>query len=546
MWRSLETLCHGDVTCSLRAPSGISFAAVNIVAAATFLAFVFSGGTLNAEIIFTTISLFSVLQLSFTKILPLGVQSAAEMVVALRRFEEMLTLPEVRLRPRAVLCTTADAAVADRAASTAVAAGIASSSATLRGDSSVVAVPAPLSIAAVSVAVTATTTTSSASGSGSSTSTPASGPDTAAGGSVDDGGGITVRNIECSWGRRGAKFVASGSRRKLHAAASRRLIVEQSNSNLIAARQSFAAAATPAPLVDAAAGSTGAPDATESATLFGISMRVPTGSLCAVVGEVGCGKTSLLMALLGELRAHRGEVLVRGRVAYVPQDPWIVSGTVRDNIVLNQPFDPVRYQRVIEHCCLQPDFDALDDGDSTQIVFAVLSGGQKSRISLARAAYADADVYLLDDPLSAVDARVGRALFERCVCGLLADKTRVLVTHQLQFLKPVSNIVVLSYGTVVAQGSYAVRPPLLSCRVSLLRRACARLLPTSCGRCACGRSSLFLAGRCIRCTVLLWRRRRTTAMLATPPTPATSPSLRAVPSAPCQSSSRPSRCRCSW
>ena len=150
--------------------------------------------------------------------------------------------------------------------------------------------------------------------------------------------------------------------------------------------------------------------------------------------------------ILGELVPAQGCCKVIGKVAYASQEPWIFSGTVRQNILCGLEYDAERYQRVIEACALLDDFRLFSDGDCTLVGErgTSLSGGQKARVNLARALYIDADIYLLDDPLSAVDTRVGRHLFDRAISSFLNGKIRVLVTHQLQYLKDaVDKILVL-------------------------------------------------------------------------------------------------------
>lgn len=151
-------------------------------------------------------------------------------------------------------------------------------------------------------------------------------------------------------------------------------------------------------------------------TLSGVSARCKSGELLAVVGPVGAGKSSLLMAVLREIVPVSGKVHVRGPVAYAAQEPWLVSATVRDNILFGEPFDAERYLAVVNACALAHDFRLLPRGDRTQLgpKGVNLSGGQRARIGLARAAYKRAALYLLDDPLSAVDPRVARHLLERC------------------------------------------------------------------------------------------------------------------------------------
>ncbi|XP_038161331.1 canalicular multispecific organic anion transporter 2 isoform X2 [Cyprinodon tularosa] len=192
--------------------------------------------------------------------------------------------------------------------------------------------------------------------------------------------------------------------------------------------------------------------------LHNINVMVPQGSLVAVVGHVGCGKSSLISALLGDMEKQEGEVSVRGSVAYVPQQAWIQNATLRDNILFGNSFNEQKYHRVLDACALTPDLEVLPGGDMTEIgeKGINLSGGQRQRVSLARALYSNADVYLLDDPLSAVDAHVAKHIFDNLIGpeGVLKGKTRILVTHGISFLPQVDNIVVIVDGRVSEMGSY--------------------------------------------------------------------------------------------
>ncbi|KAL2087062.1 hypothetical protein ACEWY4_018121 [Coilia grayii] len=189
-----------------------------------------------------------------------------------------------------------------------------------------------------------------------------------------------------------------------------------------------------------------------------INVRVPRGSLVAVVGHVGCGKSSLLSAMLGDTERRSGSISVKGSVAYVPQQAWIQNATLHDNILFGLEKRKSWYQRVLEACALLPDLDILPAGDATEIgeKGLNLSGGQKQRVSLARAVYRKADVYLMDDPLSAVDAHVGQHIFDKVIGprGVLRDKTRVLVTHGMGFLPQADLILVLVDGEITESGSY--------------------------------------------------------------------------------------------
>lgn len=192
--------------------------------------------------------------------------------------------------------------------------------------------------------------------------------------------------------------------------------------------------------------------------LKNISLDIKPGKLIAVVGAVGSGKSSLMSALLGEMHCTKGFINIRGSLAFVPQQAWIQNATLRDNILFGSPHEEERFQNVIQSCALVPDLELLPGGDLTEIgeKGINLSGGQRQRVSLARAAYSQSDIYLLDDPLSAVDSHVGKHLFDKVIGpkGLLKDKTRILVTHGVSFLPYVDEIVVLVNGLVSEVGSY--------------------------------------------------------------------------------------------
>ncbi|XP_041482839.1 multidrug resistance-associated protein 5-like isoform X2 [Lytechinus variegatus] len=190
--------------------------------------------------------------------------------------------------------------------------------------------------------------------------------------------------------------------------------------------------------------------------LFDLDFKLKKGTLNGVCGLVGSGKSSLISAILGEMEKISGSCKVKGRFAYVAQEAWIFNATVQDNILFGKKMDAKRYDAVLTACSLKTDMEILMDGDQTEIGErgVNLSGGQKQRISLARAVYADHDVYLLDDPLSAVDAHVGEQIFNRCIKGALKDKTVLFVTHQLQFLQDCDTISVLIEGRLAEKGTH--------------------------------------------------------------------------------------------
>jgi ABC-type multidrug transport system fused ATPase/permease subunit len=189
-----------------------------------------------------------------------------------------------------------------------------------------------------------------------------------------------------------------------------------------------------------------------------VNLSIKQGTFVGIVGPVGSGKSSLLAAILGEMNLISGESLTNdSSFSYANQSPWILADTFRNNILLNRPFDEQRYRNTIYACCLDIDLSLVgSSGDLTVIgeKGVNLSGGQKARVSLARALYADADIYLLDDPLSAVDSKVATQIYKRCIGAdsLLKHKTRLLVTHQTQFLSETHQIIFLSHGHIDEQG----------------------------------------------------------------------------------------------
>ncbi|XP_078352062.1 ATP-binding cassette sub-family C member 10-like isoform X2 [Oculina patagonica] len=191
--------------------------------------------------------------------------------------------------------------------------------------------------------------------------------------------------------------------------------------------------------------------------LTNINFCIETGQLIGVIGKVGSGKSSLLAAITAEMEKRLGEVFVRKLergFGLAVQEPWIQHGTVKENILFGKPFDVEKYSAVIYACALVEDLQILPAGDETEIGEngVTLSGGQKARVALARAVYQDKEIYLLDDPLAAVDAHVAAHLFHHCIMGLLQNKTRILCTHHTHFLSSADQVVVMDHGAVVHTG----------------------------------------------------------------------------------------------
>lgn len=198
-------------------------------------------------------------------------------------------------------------------------------------------------------------------------------------------------------------------------------------------------------------------DSSMKPTLKDISLSLSPPDLLLVTGPIGCGKSSLLSAILRELPTLQGTVSCAGSIAYVSQQPWIFSGTVRENILFGKEMNRERYAKAIDVCELSEDVIKFPDGDLTMIGErgVLLSGGQRSRVALARAVYTDADVYLLDDPLSAVDAKVGTNIFKKCICAFLSRKACILVTHRLECLRHADYIIVMKEGAISHRGNYS-------------------------------------------------------------------------------------------
>ncbi|XP_015618697.1 ABC transporter C family member 10 [Oryza sativa Japonica Group] len=197
-------------------------------------------------------------------------------------------------------------------------------------------------------------------------------------------------------------------------------------------------------------------DSSENYNLRNINLMVKSGTKVAICGEVGSGKSSLLAAILGEVPRTDGVIQVSGKIAYVSQNAWIQTGSVKDNILFGSTMDKPRYEETLKFCSLVHDLEILPFGDLTQIGErgANLSGGQKQRIQLARALYHDADIYLLDDPFSSVDAHTATSLFNEYVMGALSEKTVLLVTHQVEFLHAFDSVLLMSQGQIMHAASY--------------------------------------------------------------------------------------------
>ncbi|KAF8134974.1 ABC transporter [Boletus edulis] len=201
------------------------------------------------------------------------------------------------------------------------------------------------------------------------------------------------------------------------------------------------------------------PQPADEANIFklrGVNMEIPRGKLVGIVGAVGAGKTSLLQGLIGEMRRIAGTVEFSGTVAYCAQTPWIQNATIRENICFGQPFEEERYWKAVRDSCLERDLQMLPNYDLTEVgeKGISLSGGQKQRINICRAIYFNSDIMIFDDPLSALDAHVGKDVFSNVLKSGTAGKTRILVTHALHFLPEVDYIYTLVDGKIAERGTF--------------------------------------------------------------------------------------------
>ncbi|KAG0367050.1 P-loop containing nucleoside triphosphate hydrolase protein [Gamsiella multidivaricata] len=195
---------------------------------------------------------------------------------------------------------------------------------------------------------------------------------------------------------------------------------------------------------------------TSAVYLSKLHLQIPRGSLVAVVGPVGSGKSSLLQAMIGTMTQTEGEVIRGTNISYASQTAWIQNATIQDNILFDTPFDEERYKRVVKACCLEADLKLFPFGDQTEIGErgVNLSGGQKARLSLARSVYFDAGTVIMDDPLSAVDAHVGKRLWVDCMLTELKGRTRIIATHQLHVLPDTDYVICMKNGKIAEEGTF--------------------------------------------------------------------------------------------
>ena len=194
--------------------------------------------------------------------------------------------------------------------------------------------------------------------------------------------------------------------------------------------------------------------------LKNINLEIKPAELVAIIGEVGSGKSSLLQAIINNLILLNPKecdgIHINGKIGYSAQIPWISNDTIRNNIIFSKPYNEEKYKKIINLCQLKEDLETFEGKDLTEIgeKGVNLSGGQKARISLARLIYNEPDIYLFDEPISAVDANVGQKIMENCIIKYLQGKTRIIVTHALNYLKYMDKILYMKSGKIEWIGNY--------------------------------------------------------------------------------------------
>lgn len=399
------------------------FVSSKVILFICFITYVLLGYTLEAEIVFVSITLFNAVRLFMTLFFPYGVAQLAETVISCNRLQEFLLLPKQEPSHRV-----------DR--------GDSNGPARYKRDEIKVEC---IDISAHWTIINKTAPTM-LDGEGAGESKQA------------------ASNYEAKHDQDNPKVhLLQGSRAADLDKSTQRLSSSQ-NLKLCASRNSLFASTANVHLASTnqrahnILGADGlGTNQTAITALRNITYQVSAGELLIIVGRVGSGKSSVLMSILGELPLASGRMKIRGKISYSAQEPWIFAGSVRENVLFGKAFDEERYKQVLHVCSLDKDIKLFPYGDETVVGErgVSLSGGQRARINLARAIYYDADIYLLDDPLSAVDTLVAKHIFNECICGYLKDKAVILATHQTQFVRKDTKVLFLSEGRQISCKNYS-------------------------------------------------------------------------------------------
>lgn len=396
------------------------FVSSKVILFISFMTYVLLGYTLEPEIVFVAITMFNAVRLFMTLFFPYGVAQLAETLISCSRLQEFLLLPEqesshrvdrspsdIKIQPEDVkiecLDVSANWTIVNRTV--------------LQEDSTEVRQP---------------------------TSQPAD-QDSQRRAALDGGSSQRLNSSSLNI----TQAFSPKQRQQLHSSKNS-LFASTTNVHLASQKGSTTG-------IVGLEGPAANLNKTAISALRNLTYQVKAGELMIIVGRVGSGKSSVLMSILGELPLAAGRMQIRGRLSYASQEPWIFAGTVRENVLFGKKFNEARYKEVLRACSLDRDVKLFPQGDETVVGErgVSLSGGQKARINLARAIYYDADIYLLDDPLSAVDTVVAKHIFNECIRGFLKDKAVLLATHQTQFVRKDTKVLFLQEGRQVACRSYA-------------------------------------------------------------------------------------------
>jgi len=371
------------------------FVSSKVILFISFITYVLLGYTLDPEIVFVAITLFNAVRLLMTLFFPYGVAQLAETLISCNRLQEFLLLPQQEPSHRVD-----------------------------RGSPDEEVKPEDVKVDCVDVSANWTIINKTF------TVEEPERP------KVINGGDLGGKDIRSSQRLSLSGDLKGGSRNSLFASTT--------NVHLTANHK---------------AGLAGGLNTKQTAisALRNVSYQVKGGELMIIVGRVGSGKSSVLLSILGELPLASGRMTIRGRISYAAQEAWIFAGTVRENVLFGKPFNQQRYSQVLKVCSLDKDMRLFPHGEDTIVGErgVSLSGGQRARINLARAIYYDADIYLLDDPLSAVDTVVAKHIFNECICGFLRDKAVLLATHQTQFVRKDTKVLFLQDGRQISCKNYS-------------------------------------------------------------------------------------------
>lgn len=392
------------------------FVSSKVILFISFITYVLLGYTLDAEIVFVAITLFNAVRLLMTLFFPYGVAQLAETLISCARLQEFLLLPQQETSHRVDRGSSTNRPKTEdiKVECSDVSANWTIINKTFSVDDQIEDPPP---------ATTKTTSITKTSSMSPSSKQPQ----------------VIIGDLNSStMSRSTSGNLKSSSKNSLFA----------STANIhLSTNQKFS--------LDATGGLN--TEQTAISALRNVTYSVKAGELMIILGRVGSGKSSVLMSILGELPLVSGKMKIRGRISYSSQEAWIFAGTVKENVLFGKAYDEKRYSKVLKVCSLDRDIKLFPYGDETIVGErgVSLSGGQRARINLARAIYYDADIYLLDDPLSAVDTMVAKHIFNECITGFLKDKAVILATHQTQFVKKGTKVLFLQDGRQISCKNYS-------------------------------------------------------------------------------------------